>query len=399
MHAGAQECKAAFVCWLVFHLRTGLMDLWIVGATIIQESIDPTIQLSNDRMPILKPTFSIVIGSLNASTDNPVAGPRRIIIERDMDIPADAMQLHLMERGGVSLDDEVAVALGHDGENESVFTGNVVALEPAITGVKITALGRMNALLNLRTSTWFENQTAGSIVKDLIDQAGLSAGKVDDGPRLPRFAVDNRLSAFAQLKELAERLGYELYADHEGNVKFHALGAAANLDAAGLLGAAGAVTALLGAGGGEGYAFGKHLLEASAQRQNAAWSTVEVGGESPMSGQGDTTAHWLTINDADYRGSDGDGDPKLLVRDPVARYKDLADRFAAGRLATAARVAHQVCVTVLGRPTVDLGDDISTTEVPEELLNGSGYVRAIRHRFGDEMGFVTDLRISLAVES
>ena len=349
-------------------------------------------------MPLLNPTFSLTIESLKSSTDNPVAGPKRLVIDRDMDIPADALRLDLMERSGVALGDEVTVALGHDGDEETVFTGDVVMLRPAIVGVEIRALGVMNELLKLRTAATFEEQTAGSIARDLISQAGLSAGTVDDGPTLPRYAVDSRLSAFAHLKDLADRLGYELYADRHGNVMFHALGPAAGLDAAagGLLGAVVAsAAALLGIGGGESYAYGQHLLAAASDQRPVAWGTIEVGGESPMSGQGATTAHWLTVSDADYRGSAGDGDPTLLVLDAAARTQDLADRFAASRLATAARKAHQVRLTVLGRPQVDLGDSITASGLSDELINGKGYVRAIRHRFGEEIGFVTDFRIAV----
>jgi hypothetical protein len=208
--------------------------------------------------------------------------------------------------------------------------------------------------------------------------------------------VDRTLSGYRHLKELADRLGYELYADRDGSAMFHALGPAAGLDAAGgtlgdLLGAAG----LAGVGGGESYAFGQQLLRAAAGRRDVAWGSVEVGGESPMSRQGDTTEHWLTTNDDDYRGSAGDGDPTLLVRDPAARTKDLADRFAAGRLAVAARTAREVAITVLGQPQIDLGDTATTGDVPDAEINGSGYVRALRHRFEDKEGFVTDMRISL----
>ena len=344
---------------------------------------------------MLAPTFSLTIGDLNTSTDNPALGPRRILIERDMDIAADAARLHLMERSSVSLNDEVVIALGHDGENETVFTGKVVALRPAIAGVEIYALSRMNALLQLRTAATFEDQTAGSIANDLIAQAGLLAGTVDDGPILSRFTVDDRISAFAHLKELANRLGYELYTDRDGNIRFHGLGPAANLDA----GIGGAVGALLSAGASEGYAFGQHLVNAAANRRIPAWGRITVGGESPMSGQGDTTAHWLTINDAGYRGAAGDGSPSLLIIDPVARYKDLAERFAAGRLAVSAREAHQIRLTVLGRSGIELGDNIRLTDTPDALLNGAGYVRAIRHRFSDETGFLTDMRISLGADS
>jgi hypothetical protein len=168
----------------------------------------------------------------------------------------------------------------------------------------------------------------------------------------------------------------------------HALGAAAGLDAA---------LAVPQPAGGERYAFGEQLLDAAAARQPAAWGAVEVGGESPMSGRGDRTAHWLTVNDADYRGTAGRGAPSLLVLDPAARTKDLADRFAAGRLAVAARTAHQLRVTVLGRPQVDLGATVTAADVPDALAGGSGYVRAVRHRFGGDGGFLTDLRVSVEV--
>src|SRR5215204_4688434 len=347
-------------------------------------------------MPTLRPTFTLTIGSLSSSTDNPVAGPDSFVVDRDMDVPADALRVHLRERAGIGVGDAVTLGLGHDGEEETVFTGAVEAVRPAISGVEVRALGKTHDLLNLRTSTTYVNQSAGSIARDLIGQAGLSAGTVDDGPVLPRYVVDRAVSGYRHVKELADRLGYELYADRDGNIMFHALGPAANLDALGALGAV--AGSLLGAGG-ESYAFGQQLLSAASGSRGVAWSTVEVGGESPMSGQGDTTEHWLTTNDADYRGSAGDGEPALLVRDPAARTKDLADRFAAGRLAVAARTAREVSITVLGRPQVDIGDTIAVAGVPDETVNGSGYVRALRHRFGEAAGFLTEMRISVEPES
>jgi hypothetical protein len=47
-------------------------------------------------------------------------------------------------------------------------------------------------------------------------------------------------------------------------------------------------------------------------------------------------------------------------------------------------------VTLLGQPTLDLGDDLATTGAPDTLLDGSGFVTAIRHRFGRGVGFVTE---------
>jgi hypothetical protein len=346
--------------------------------------------------PTFRPTFTLTVGRLRSETSHATAGPRALVVERDMDIPADALRLHLAERSGVALDDPVTVELGYEGAHERVFTGRVVALRPAIAGVVVDALGAMNALLNLRAAATFEGQAAGSIAGALIGQAGLERGTIDAGPVLPRYAVDRRLNAFAHVKDLADRLGYELYADRFGRIMFRALGAAVRLDArsGGMLRSAAGVIAA-GAGGGQRYRFGEHVIDAAASRQSAPWSAIAVGGESPMSRQGDTTAHWLTTADADGHGAAGAGASALLVLDPAARTRDLADRFAAGYLATSERQAHQVAVRVAGNAGLELGDPLAISNVPDPQVNGTGYVRAIRHRFGEATGFVTEVSVCL----
>jgi phage protein D len=344
-------------------------------------------------MPPLKPTFTLTVDSLRTTTAKPVAGPVRFLIERDMDIAADALTFDLRERGGIGLDDAATLHLGHDGDEQGVFTGKVVDLRLSLVGVTVRALGTMGELLNLRTASTYESQTIGAIIRDLAGQAGLTPGTVDDGPLLPRYAVDSRISAWAHARDLADRLGFELYTDRDGKVMFHAPGDGQS--GGGLLGTATAAAAasLLGVGGGESYAFAKQLLAARADRLPAAWQAIDVGGESPASGQGEETAHWLTTDDSAYRGHAGSGDPRRLVLDPAARTKDLADQFAAGRLAIAARHAYATSVRLMGRASVDLGDAVSVTDVSDDLLNGSGYIRAIRHRFDALGGFVTDLRM------
>jgi len=342
---------------------------------------------------MLKPTFSVTLGALRTTTDGAAAGPHSIHALRDMDIAADALQMALAEHVDARLGDAIEVQLGHDGANETVFAGTVVSLRPALAGMQITALGSMRALLDLRTTAWYGNQTAGSIARDLIGRASLAAGSVDDGPTLPRFAIDSHQSAFSHLKRLADRLGFELYAKRDGTVQFHGLGAGAELDLGGLLGAA--QSAAGAAGGGQGFRYGAHLLAARAARVAPTWGRVVVGGESPMSGQGDKTAHWLTANLDDYRGEAGYGEPHLVLFEPAARTRDIAERFAAGTLATAGRCAHQVQIRVLGQPQVDLGDTVEVGDAPATLLNGAGYVRAVTHHFSAQTGFITDIRLAL----
>jgi len=351
-------------------------------------------------MGMLKPVFKLRLGSFLSETDNAAGGPGALRIERDMDVAADAAEVRLMERPEVAVGDAVEIELGHDGTTERVFTGELVELVPTLSGARLRALGAMNKLLNHRQSATYADQSAGSIVNDLAGAAGLDAGEVSNGPELPAFAVDRRRSAWAHVKSLADRLGYELYCDREGRLHFRAHGAAAELDSTGGLGAlAGAAASALGVGGGgEGYAFGKHLIRLEAARRTPALASVTVGGESPSSTQGDATAHWLSRNDADFRGTAGSGGPESLHADGAARTKDLADRFAAGLLSRANRRAHEITFRILGRPSLDLGQELQVSDVPDALGNGSGYVRALRHRFDVEAGFITEVRLALEVK-
>lgn len=324
----------------------------------------------------LQPTFSFTIGSLQSTTNNPLISLQQISIERDLDIPTDACTLQLLRRDRINLGERITVALGYEGTESTVFVGNVVMLLPTIAGVEIRALGTMQNLLNLCTAATYENQAVGSIARDLIAQANLNSRTIDNGPTLPRYAIDRRLSAFAHLKALANRLGYELYSDRQGQINFHALDAAT-------------VTLPNVA---SNYQFGQQLLTATAQRQPPAWGAITVGGESPASSQGNNRVHWLTTNNATRTA--GNGTPELLVLDPLARNQDLVNRFATGRLAVVERKAHTVRLKVLGRPEIDLGDEIHPSGVEDELINDKGYIRAIRHQFSDTAGFVTEIGIS-----
>lgn len=354
-------------------------------------------------MAALNPTFSVSVGSARSSSASPVGMPRRLSVERDMGVPADSCELLLARPVQAGPGDEVQVELGMGDELKRVFTGEVVELRPSLEGFRLRALGKMNALLKLRVSAAYLDHSVGRIVRDLIDRAGLKSSEVSDGPTLPVFYVDQRASAYRFVRDLADRLGYELYTDREGKVMFKAHGAAAGLDSAGgglggLGGgwAAGALSAAAGAlaGGAGGYRYGKELMAGGARRSEPAWGRVEVSGESPASEHGEESSHFLTANRRDFRGAAGDGKPVRILIDPAARTKELADRFAAGRLATARRGAGELFATVAGRAGVELGDPVTLADAPDGLVSGGGYVRAVRHRFGERTGFVTDLRVA-----
>ena len=345
-----------------------------------------------------RPKFSLTAGGLTSDSAASVAGPSRFVVQRSLDVPLDGLSVLLAESGGVAAGDPVQLKLGDEDGLEDVFAGTVAEVTPRLGGCRLFCVGKMLDLMELRVSSFYRDQTAGGVVRDLVGQTSLQQGDISDGVSLPRFSVQRRASAHAQLRRLADRLGFSLFSDRTGKIHFRGLGPAAQLGAGGALGGAGAAlagaaAAALGAGGG-GIAYGKHLLEAEGGARPALGRKVLVGGESPMSGLGEDKSFWLTATDSDFQGSSGDG-AELLVIDPTARTKDMASRFAAGYAASFARRTGEIRLTVQGLPKLELGDSSGATGTPEAGLSKPGYVKGLRHRFGVLEGFVTDIVVSV----
>src|SRR4051812_7382421 len=109
-------------------------------------------------MADLKPTFTLTAGAQTWTE----GGPNRLVVERGMDAACDALRIRLDDRAGIAIDDDVTLDLGHDGDEDTVFTGTVTALRPAIAGVEVWALGGLRALAALQVAAAFEDQSAGA---------------------------------------------------------------------------------------------------------------------------------------------------------------------------------------------------------------------------------------------
>lgn len=347
---------------------------------------------------MLRPSFSLQSASLQSTSDNAVGGPDQFVVERSMAAGADSFTFVLHSPVALPVGEALTLELGHDGDNELVFTGAVVAVNSMLGGIRVQALGKAQGLLTLRAGGAYENQSAGAIVRDLAAKADVSVGTIDDGPTLPVFYVTSHRSAYYQLYELAQALGLEMFTTVDGNLQFRALGEAANLDSGlGTGSALSAVGAALGAG--EVYRYGEHVLSIRHRKSELDWQQVHIGGESPMSELGDSTAHWLTANETDYTGVAGSGERSRTFIDPWGRSQDLADRIAEGRLISLTRSANQIAALVMGRPSLELGDDVRTDAFGNDTLNQAGYIHCLEHRFGSSWGFLTRWSATVGAQS
>lgn len=316
----------------------------------------------------MRPQFALSIGGLSSDTASPVGLPTRIVVDRDMDTPADALRILFGQTVDVAPGDPVELSLGYD-DPEIAFTGTVTDVRPSLTGAEVRALGGTLALLRLRTSAGYERRDAGAIVSDLASQAGMDTGTIDAGEVLPAYSVDKGVSGYTHAHALAVRFGFELYADREGRLMFHAPEAQ---------------------GSAATYTYGRDVLSLAATNRQADLQPA-VGGESPASDSGENTVHWLTIDELKGAAADGSA---ALVLDPAARTQDLADRFAAGLATVEQRTRQAIRLRVLGRPQAELGELVGADGDLAEGLTGSGYVRSLRHVLDVRTGWTTELSVT-----
>lgn len=348
----------------------------------------------------MRPTYDLRIGTLSATDASPTGGTSVLAVDRDVDVALDVARIRLANRSGVAVGDRCTLALGMDGDPERVFTGAVVEVRVDVVGATVVAVGAMSALLDLRATATYTQTTLGSIARDLSGRVGLTLGDVVEGPSLPWFVLDVRRSAHGQLRDLANRFGVDLFADRDGALVLRELpggGPGAGIGGSALPAVSSAVTVPAGAGGGAGLRFGAELVDAVSWHRQAPWEAVTVGGESPASARGASAATWLTADADVSQGQSGSGGRRLVLVDPLARTKDLARDLADGVLRFTGRGARVLEVTTPGRAGTELGESVVVGVAagrPDRLLEGTGHVRRLLHRF-DRSGFTTRIGVAL----
>lgn len=318
-----------------------------------------------------QPSFSLSAGSLRSSSANPVGAPVSFAVRRAMDTPADALEVVFGAPVSLRMGTTINLNLGLSRE-QSVFTGTVYMVRPAVRGIMVTALGATEPLLNLFTAQVFEKKTAGDVVQALARAAQVTTGTITAGPQFPIYAVDTRRSAYAHLRQLADRLGYELYTDASGKLMFHQPRAV----------------------GGARFTYGRDVINAVQMTRPASVGKITVGAESPASKEGDKTTHWLTANDKDFTGTAGSGKPERLLIDPAARTKDAAQTFATGQVKRGERRAALITLRLPGAPELDLGSAVTLSGDPPNLAAGGGYVCALTHTYSARTGFITTVTLA-----
>lgn len=331
---------------------------------------------------LLTPAYRLTVADrVVDTTDEPRASTVvELTVELSMETPADRFVLELAQVGSFQpeMGDDAVIELGYAPDEDEatseelvrVMTGEVVEREPGLVTERVIGFSAAHALLRTFVDQTYEEKTAGQIVRDLAERAGVDTATVEDGETFPAYVVDGRRSAWHHARELADLQGFDLYVDAEGALVFQRF-----------------------AGGAVSHVFehAKHILFLDRRSVPERAATVRAVGESPGASRGDESWAWLTKDFSRWQGEEGSGEPLLLVERSALRTSRTAALAAIAARTELRRRAVTGRLLALGRPQVKLGDSIRIAGVPEEGVDDTCQVRRVTHRLHKGRGFTTEI--------
>lgn len=332
---------------------------------------------------LLKPAYKLTIGrqASGGSVIDTTAEPQAstvvaLTVTLDMDAPADSLTLLMGQVGSLRLgrEHQLTVELGYtdDGELTQVMHGGVVRVEPGLLTRRVVAHSAAEHLLRAFVDKTYENKTAGQIVQDLADQAGVTVARAEAGITFPAYVVDGRRNFYRHMHHLAGLCGFDLYFDAANELVFKKFT------------------------GGEAVhvlEYSQHILSLDVWQGPPAAAQVEAWGESPGAAQGGESWAWLTKDFGGLKGSAGSDPPVRLLEEVVLRTGQAARTAAQALQADMQRQTVSARLQLAGRPQLKLGDAVRLQGLPETALNASYQVRSVTHRITKQHGFTTTVEV------
>jgi len=283
--------------------------------------------------------------------------------------PAEVMVWPSSRLAGTAPGARLSIALGPQGDEEDVWSGEVTGVAAGADGVVLDGLAATVALSRQRVSQTFLDRSLADVVRDLAAAAGAEIDEVQGDTRLPAYAIDDRRPVWEHLADLARLFGADLGASPAGALRF--------------------VPARSGIADWT-LRFGADLLAWSGGAGKAPEAPA-VAAHGAASEAGAEQWHWLLRSPA----AAGAGSSAPLRIPGVVRTQDAA--AAAGRALAqrAARAAWAGRFETTGRPAVRPGDLVAVAGLPAGDP-GTLRVRSVAHRLDGRHGFRTTLNVEAA---
>jgi hypothetical protein len=274
----------------------------------------------------------------------------------------------------VALGDSGAIGFGFGDETEPAFTGQVDTVKRRLAGGRRVTLVNGGALLaRQRLDMSFQDQTAGEIVEALLGAVdpAIAAGTVEDGISYPFYAVDSGRTLLQHIADLARRSGHVAYFTPENELFFEP---AAEEDPA------------------HEFIFAQDIIALRIEEREPLLNSALATGEGAASTGGSDAWPWLVKDAGAVQAETGDEQPQALIADGSLRSGDAATTAASAALA--GQITQAGYILSSGAPTVRTGSTITIAGVPDDSLNGTFFVRRVRHRFDKRNGYQTELWFS-----
>lgn len=319
--------------------------------------------------PMLHPKYETIIGSVTFKPGTPNECISTTI-STSMDGPSDAFEGTFRGDGkslSVKKVDPVKISLGYEDGISEVFQGKVANVTLNTFGISITAYDSIFTLCNTRRDKFYEQRTAGQIVRDIAAMGSIQVQDAEDGVRFPYYTIDSNKNTYEHLKDLSRICGFDIYCNSNDKLVFKKYKPEAKhaLD------------------------YGKNIIRISRSDIVNAYEGVTVIGESPASVGGPETSHW--IKKESMRSFAGNQEKALYFSNRVIRDEQTAKRIAEEKL-DAIKFQVTTILELVGDPKIKLGDAVIVGGVPTKKANGEYQVRSVEHHFSKKEGFLTTVK-------
>lgn len=320
---------------------------------------------------MLHPTYKIEAAGTLDPKSNDVSS---ITVNLSMDEPIDIFDGFLKfrsqaESSRVANGTDLTAYLGYDDNLTDVFEGKIDAFHFRYPKFYVHAVSDMFLLTLKRFDKFYEQQTAGAIVKDLCQAAGVRVDEVSDGVQLPYYAVDSNRNVYEHIRYLAGISGFDVYTTNKNKLMFKKYQAKEK----------------------HVLEYSKNLIKINKVERTKLIDSVKVFGESPSSSQGAQTTHWLSKQKV--QGTAGnEGGNEIIIEDRVIKDEDTAKQVADAVFERLKSGIFLITTEILGDPKIMLGDSVTIQGMPHDPMNGEYQARSVEHYFSKTSGFITTIK-------
>jgi hypothetical protein len=273
--------------------------------------------------------------------------------------------------------DPALLVLDSSEQKETVFTGTIDAIRRSFGEICVTALDAGGVLARYRPATTYEQVTAGTVIRGLAGDAGMSTGSVDDGADLAFYVADPSRTAWEHVARLAAWGGAIATVSSADEVETAVIDAT-QADVA--------------------LRYGRDLLSIDADQKHSAVDSWVVAGEG---GAGATSAPEATRPTTDFFAGNRPDGPALAKRwrfEPALRTVQSAATAGAAlqRAYSTSRASGRMQVFL--QPQLRCGTVIEVQDLPSGLPGGPLWIAHVEHVLGDRGG-MTKLRFQQGGDS